>query len=184
MAKLDIVKLGDPRLRAKSKPVKRFDAKLKQLVDDMAETMHAANGVGLAAPQIGVSERLIVVEIPVDDEEPDPQAGRLHVLVNPEIVRERGELIPGDEGCLSIPGYIGEVERPAQVTIKGQDVNGKPIRIKAYDYLARVFFHEIDHLNGVLFIDHIEDPGKLRRFVHDPETDEYYEEPVSAIPAG
>lgn len=184
MAKLDIVMLGDARLRKKSKTVKHFDNKLKQLVEDMAQTMREANGVGLAAPQIGINERLIVVEIPADEEEDDPEAGKLHVFVNPEIIRQRGETIIGDEGCLSIPGYVGEVSRPSQVTIRGQDVHGKPIRIKAYDYLARVFLHEIDHLDGVLFIDHIAEPAKLRRIIHDPETDEYFEEPVSTIPAG
>ena len=99
------------------------------------------------------------------------------------IVRGRGEKEAGDEGCLSIPGYIGEVSRYPVVTIKGQDVQGKPLRVKVYDYLARIFQHEIDHLDGVLFIDHIDDPSKLRRLVHDPETDEIYEEPV-AIPTG
>lgn len=183
MAKLDIVLLGDARLRRKSKPIRKFDANLRRLADDMVETMRESHGVGLAAPQIGLNERLIVVEMPEENFEEDPQAGRLYVIVNPEIVRARGDKEAGDEGCLSIPGYIGEVERYPQVTIKGQDVFGKPIRVKTFDYLARIFQHEIDHLDGVLFIDHIEDPAKLRRLLKDPETEEWYEEPVAAIPA-
>ncbi len=183
MTALDIIKLGDPRLRRKSVPLKRIDARARKLADDMVETMRQAHGVGLAAPQVGVSERLIVVEMPTEDFEDDPQAGKLYVVINPEIVRAKGDKVAGDEGCLSIPNYIGEVERPEQVTIQGLDPSGKPIRVKAYDFLARIFLHEIDHLNGVLFIDHITDLTKLRRLVRDPDTDEVHEEPVSAMPA-
>ncbi len=181
MSTLEILTLGDPRLRKKSRPVRRFDRRLKRLAEDMVETMQKAHGVGLAAPQVGVNERLIVVQMPEEGFEDDPQAGKLYVMVNPEIVRERGEEVPGDEGCLSIPGYIGEVVRRNQVTVKGFDVNGKPYRVKAYDYLARIFLHEIDHLNGVLFIDHIDDPSKLRRLMYDEEKDEYYEEPLASL---
>lgn len=184
MAVLDIILLGDARLRKKSKSIRRFDGKLKQLAEDMVETMRHANGVGLAAPQVGINIRLIVVEMPEEGFEEDPNAGKLFVVANPEIVRLRGEKVAGDEGCLSIPGYIGEVERQPVATIKGQDLNGKPIRIKATGYLARIFQHEIDHLNGVLFIDHIDDPAKLRRIVYDAEADEYYEEPVAALVEG
>jgi peptide deformylase len=181
MALLEIIKIGDPRLRKKSRPIRRFDARLKKLADDMVETMRHADGVGLAAPQVGINERLIVVEMPEEGFEDDPQAGKLFVVVNPEIVRAKGQLEPGDEGCLSIPGYIGEVMRYPMVTVRGQDVHGREIRIKAYDFLARIFQHEIDHLNGVLFIDHIQDPTKLRRIVHDPETDEWREEPAAEL---
>jgi len=184
MAKLDIVLLGDARLRRKSKPIRKFTPELRQLAADMVETMRASHGVGLAAPQIGRNERLIVVEMPEEGFEDDPQAGQLYMVANPEIVRARGEIVAGDEGCLSIPGYVGEVDRHPQVTIKGQDVDGKPIRVRAYDYLARIFLHEIDHLEGVLFIDHIQAPGKLRRLIHDPETDEWYEEPVTGSLVG
>ncbi len=184
MAVLDIITLGDPRLRRKSAPVRRLDGRLARLAEDMVETMRDANGVGLAAPQVGINERLIVVEMPTEHFEDDPQAGKLFVVVNPEIVRARGEKEVGDEGCLSIPGYIGEVERVTQVTIKGADPKGNPVRVKAYDYLARIFLHEIDHLDGVLFLDHMDGPAKLRRLVRDPETDEVVEEPVSEIPAG
>ncbi len=182
MTVLNVVTLGDPHLRKKCKPIRRFNNRLKQLSEDMIETMRASQGVGLAAPQIGLNERLIIVEMPTEGFEDDPQAGELFAVVNPEIVRARGEKVAGDEGCLSIPGYIGEVERSPIATIKGFDVTGKPIRVKVFDYLARIFLHEIDHLDGVLFIDHIDDPQKLRRIVHDPETDEYYEEPVADIP--
>ena len=181
MAILEIIKIGDERLRKKSRPIRRFDKNLKKFAKDMVETMRQADGVGLAAPQVGVNERLIVVEMPEEGFEDDPQAGKLFVVVNPEIVRAKGEKEPGDEGCLSIPGYIGEVMRYPMVTVKGQDINGKDIRIKAYDFLARIFQHEIDHVNGVLFIDHIQDPEKLRRMVHDPETDEWREEPAAAL---
>ncbi|MCW5857769.1 MAG: peptide deformylase, partial [Caldilineales bacterium] len=119
MTVMDIVRLGDPRLRVRSAPVRRFDARLARLATDMVETMRQAQGVGLAAPQIGVAERLIVVEMRKEDFEDDPQAGKLYVVVNPEIVRDRGEKIADDEGCLSIPGYVGEIERPDQVTVRG-----------------------------------------------------------------
>ena len=181
MAMLEIIKIGDERLRKKSRPIRRFDEKLKKFAEDMVETMRAADGVGLAAPQVGVNERLIVVEVPEEGFEDDPQAGKLFVVINPEIGRAKGAKEPGDEGCLSIPGYIGEVMRYPMVTIKGKDINGKDIRIKAFDFLARAFQHEIDHLNGVLFIDHIQDPEKLRRIVHDEETDEWREEPAAML---
>ncbi len=119
----------------------------------MLETMHHAQGVGLAAPQIGNSLRLIVLGVPGENE---------IVLVNPEIVRRSGEyLLP--EGCLSIPGYIGEVKRSESVTVKGRDLNGKEIRIKAEGLLAQALEHEIDHINGLLYIDRLENPDKLRR---------------------
>jgi len=179
MALLDIITIGDERLRKKSRPIRRFDKNLQEFAANMVETMRHADGVGLAAPQVGVNQRLIVVEMPEEGFEEDPMAGQLFVVVNPEIVRAKGQKEPGDEGCLSIPGYIGEVMRYPMVTIKGQDINGKDVRIKAYDFLARVFQHEIDHLDGILFIDHIQDPEKLRRIVHDPETNETYEVPAS-----
>lgn len=182
MAVLDIIKLGDPRLRKKSVPIRRFDERLSRLAHDMVETMRQSQGVGLAAPQVGINERLIVVEMRKEDFEDDPQAGKLYVVVNPEIVRVRGDKIAGDEGCLSIPGYVGEVERPQHVTVRGYDLRGRPVQIKAYDFLARVFLHEIDHLDGVLFIDRISDISKLRRLVRDPKSDEIIEEPVTNVP--
>jgi len=151
--------LGDPVLREKTHKVTRFNENLKTLVEDMTETMRYSNGVGLAAPQVGVSERTIVVETPKEEEEAG--SGRLYVVVNPEIVRASQEQVDGIEGCLSIPGYVGEVTRHEAVTIKGYDLQGRKIRIKAQGFLARVFQHEIDHLEGILFIDQLTAPDRI-----------------------
>ncbi len=160
MAQRQIIYADNPHLREKSKKVRTFGPGLQTLIEDMVETMHEANGQGLAAPQVDVLERVIVIELPKDEE--DAQSGKLFALVNPEIVRAEGKE-EGEEGCLSIPGWWGEVNRATFVTVKAQDMKGKWIRIKAYDLLARVLQHEIDHLDGVLFIDRIEDPDKLHR---------------------
>lgn len=138
-------------LRQKAQTVDAFDEKLKTLVDDMIETMRAAPGVGLAAPQIGVPKRIIVVEFGDEYDETLPE--RLFVLVNPEIVQESEERIAGIEGCLSVPGLVGEVDRAQQVTVRGQDQHGKKVNIRAQGWLARIFQHEIDHVNGVLYTD-------------------------------
>lgn len=151
-----IITPENPALRQKAKRVTNFGPELKALVDDMVETMRAAPGVGLAAPQVAVSQRVIVVEYasePGDGDAREPAPPKLYRLVNPEIVKASAEKVTGVEGCLSIPGYLGEVERHEAVTIKGMNVQGKPIRIKATGWLARIFQHEIDHLDGVLFID-------------------------------
>lgn len=161
MAIREIITLGHPTLRRKAHKVTKFGPEIKQLIDDMIETMRVAPGVGLAAPQVNVSERVIVVELPADEETGDP--AELYAFVNPEIIRASHEVEEGQEGCLSIPGYIGEVERSIEITVRGQDAWGKPQRLKAYDYLARIFQHEIDHLEGTLFIDHISDPAKIRK---------------------
>jgi peptide deformylase len=116
-------------------------------------------GVGLAAPQVNVSNRLIVVEY--GDEEDEDKPPKLYIVVNPEIVRQSGERELGVEGCLSIPGYAGEVERALAVTVRGQNRHGKPVKIKAHGWLARIFQHEIDHLDGVLFIDRAEKVWKI-----------------------
>jgi peptide deformylase len=163
MAVRPIVHADNPVLRKKSKKVKRFGQALQNLVDDMVETMHATHGLGLAAPQIGVSQQVIVVQLPEDEE--DPQSGKLYVLCNPEIVRTAGEEEESEEGCLSVPGFAGDVRRAAVVTVKGLDRHGKKIRIKAEGLLARAFQHEIDHLNGTLFIDRVDSPEKMRRIV-------------------
>jgi peptide deformylase len=159
-----IVTMEDPLLRQKSKKVSRFGDDLRRLVDDMFESMHAAHGLGLAAPQIGVLQRVFVIEMPpeVDEDGHEVEPGRRYVLVNPEIVRARGaeEM---DEGCLSVPGYRGSVVRATEVLIKGQDVNGKPVRYKGYDLLAQAFQHENDHLDGILYLDRLESPDKLHR---------------------
>jgi peptide deformylase len=167
----EIVTLPDPVLRRKARPVSTFDADLQNLIDDMIETMRAAPGVGLAAPQVGVSDRLIVVEYaepPEPDAEsaegagqesgspapaPKPVKPKLYVMVNPEIVKSSEELVTGVEGCLSIPGLVGEVERYSRVQIKGQNRRGQPMKVRADGWLARIFQHEIDHINGVVFPD-------------------------------
>jgi peptide deformylase len=148
----NIVTLPDPVLRRKARTVSRFDTELQTLIDDMIETLRDAPGVGLAAPQVGVSDRLIVVEYPEDDEQEDAPK-KLFIVVNPEIKETSAETEMGIEGCLSIPGLHGEVERALAVTVKGQTRHGQAVKIKAKGWLARIFQHEIDHLNGVVFTD-------------------------------
>ena len=148
----EIVTLPDPVLRRKARTVTRFDVELQTLIDDMIETMRVAPGVGLAAPQVGISDRLIVVEYPEDDEQDDAPK-KLFVVVNPEIKETSEEAEMGIEGCLSIPSLHGEVERALAVTVKGQTRHGQTVKIKAKDWLARIFQHEIDHINGIVFTD-------------------------------
>jgi peptide deformylase len=164
----EVIFADNPILREKSKKVKNFGEALQALIDDMVETMQATNGVGLAAPQVGVLERVIVIQLP-DDEE-DPQSGKLFALCNPQVVRAEGEE-EGEEGCLCLPGYAGEVKRATSVIVKAQDRRGKKLRIKAKGLLARVFQHEIDHLDGFLYIDRVESFDKIRRIVP-PEEEE------------
>jgi peptide deformylase len=154
-----IVFSDDPLLREKSHRVRRVGPDVQQLVDDMVETMRATNGIGLAAIQIGVPERVIVVQLPEDEE--DPESGELYAIINPALARKSREVEEGIEGCLSIPGWVGEVPRHHAVTIKGLDLQGQPVRVKAQGWLARAFQHEVDHCDGVLFIDRIEDPEKI-----------------------
>ncbi|WP_040948591.1 peptide deformylase [Gorillibacterium massiliense] len=139
-----IVKHPDPVLRDTAKPVTKFTSNIHKLLDDMAETMYDAPGVGLAAPQIGILKRVVVIDVGDDN-------GLLE-LINPEILSREGEQL-GPEGCLSIPGLVGEVRRANVVKIKAQDRNGKEFEMVGEGYLARAMQHEIDHLNGVLFID-------------------------------
>jgi peptide deformylase len=146
-------------LRSRSRNVQNVTPKLAAFVQRMLETMRNASGVGLAAPQVGVLQRFFVAEIPEDEETDQPR--KTYVIFNPEIVKARGEQI-GYEGCLSIPGYIGEVARHEQITVKGLNEKGKPVRYKVDDYLARVFQHEIDHLDGVLFTDRLTDPDTFQ----------------------
>jgi peptide deformylase len=151
MALMEIVTIPDPVLRKKARKVTEFGPELQVLIDDMVETMRNAPGVGLAAPQVASPLRVIVVEF--GDEENEEIPPKLYTLVNPEIVRVSEELVVGTEGCLSIPGFIGDVERVDQITLKAQNRLGKPTRVKASGWLARIFQHEVDHLNGVLFTD-------------------------------
>lgn len=157
MALRKIITPENPVLRKKAHKVTRFDdPKLQELIDDMIETMHAAPGVGLAAPQVEVSQRVIVVQLPDDEEsvqEYGKDAGVLYALINPELVRVSDEMVDGIEACLSIPGYYGNVNRHEAVTVQGFDRHGKKVRVKAKGWLARVFQHEIDHLDGILYID-------------------------------
>ena len=148
----EIVSIPDPVLRRKARPVTDFGPALQTLVEDMIETMRQAPGVGLAAPQVGESLRLIVVEYPVDDEEEDAPK-KLFVVANPEIKEISTESEMGIEGCLSLPGLQGEVERALAVTLRGRTRRGQPIKIKARGWMARIFQHEIDHLEGVVFTD-------------------------------
>ena len=141
----------DPVLRQKAKRVRTIDGSIKKLIEDMRETMHATGGVGLAATQIGVPLRVIVIGMPEEED---------IALINPEVVWRKGERLVS-EGCLSVPGYFGEIKRAESVTVKGLDPNGKEIRIKANELLAEALEHEIDHLNGVLYIDHLESMDKL-----------------------
>ena len=145
--------LPDPILRQKAKRVSSIDSSIQRLIDDMIETMRQANGVGLAAPQIGVSLRVIVIQMP--GEEPI-------ALINPKIVKRTGER-EVTEGCLSVPGYAGEIKRSISVTVKGQNRQGKEIRLKGTELMAQALEHELDHLNGTLYVDHIENEESLHK---------------------
>ena len=151
----NIVTLPDPVLRRKARAITKFDKALHSLIDDMVETMREAPGVGLAAPQIGISERLLVVEYyeREEDEEVEDAPKKVWAVINPEIVKASQEKVMGVEGCLSIPGLVGEVERHEEVLVRAMNRHGKPMKVKAKGWLARIFQHEIDHLNGVLFPD-------------------------------
>ncbi|HLL80054.1 MAG TPA: peptide deformylase [Ktedonobacteraceae bacterium] len=160
MAIRTIITTENPILRQKAKKVHRFDPSMQKLVDDMFETMHAANGVGLAAPQIALSIRVFVAEF----EE------QKVAMFNPEIIKAEGEEL-GTEGCLSIPGYVGDnIRRATSVVVKGLDARGKPIKVRGEGWFARVLQHEIDHLDGILFLDRLERPEDLREV-----TEEEYE---------
>jgi peptide deformylase len=152
MALRKIITTENPILRQKAKKVHRFDPSYQKLIDDMFETLHYANGVGLAAPQIALSIRLFVAEY----------EDRKVAMFNPVIIRAEGEEL-GSEGCLSIPGYAGDnIRRATRIVVKGQDVRGKVIRVVAEGWLARILQHEIDHLDGILFIDRLDRPEDLR----------------------
>lgn len=155
MAILNIIEAPDPRLKIKAKPVKEVDARIRQLLDDMVETMHAAPGIGLAGPQVGEGLRLLVIDIARDGQPSKPMK-----IVNPEIVWASEELLPWEEGCLSLPDQFAEVLRPAEVKVRYLDENGAKQEMHAKGVLSVCVQHEIDHLEGVLFVDHI---SALRR---------------------
>ncbi len=162
-----IITPDNPILRRKASVVKDpLDPALQRLIDDMIDTMREAPGVGLAAPQVAVSQRLAVIEyapgsedLPEDVQPPDP---KLFVVINPEIVTQSTDMVDGVEGCLSIPGYAGTVMRHTAITVKALNRQGRPIKIKAQGWLARIFQHEIDHLDGVLFIDRATDVWRAK----------------------
>jgi peptide deformylase len=156
MAILPIRIYPDPVLRVKCRDVTEFDERLRKSAADMIQTMHAAPGVGLAAPQVGLDFRLAVVDLSVGE---DPK--QLYVMVNPEVATREGAET-AEEGCLSLPGITDKVERPTQVTVKARNLEGKPIEIHAEGWLARAFCHEIDHLDGVLFTDYLRGLRKER----------------------
>ncbi len=152
MTVLNLRTLPDPVLRQKARRVTRIDDALQKLIDDMIDTMRAASGVGLAANQVGVLQRVVVIEIPEEEE--------VRVLINPEITRREGERVV-EEGCLSIPGYRGELTRSLKVRARALDRDGNTVRIKAEGLLAQALEHETDHINGTLYIDHLESSDKL-----------------------
>ena len=145
MASRKIVKIGDEKLRKHSKPVEKFDLRLRILLKDMAETMYRNDGAGLAAPQVGILKRAVVVDV----------GDHLYELVNPEIIYREGEQ-DGPEGCLSVPGRAGVVRRPMKVIVQAQDAKGEPFQLTGEGFLARALCHEIDHLDGVLYVDIME----------------------------
>jgi peptide deformylase len=155
MALREIIKLPDKRLRLKSEPVKKVDAGIRKLVEDMFETMYDAPGIGLAAIQLGVAKRVVTMDLSKKEDDHKP-----HVFINPEITWTSEETSTYEEGCLSIPEYYEEVERPARVKVKYLDLDGEVHEIEAKGLLATCLQHEIDHTNGILFIDHI---SKLKR---------------------
>lgn len=163
---LQIATLPDPILRRKAHKVTAFDQDLKKLIVDMIDTMREAPGVGLAAPQVSVSSRIIVVEY---GEEEEGQEKKLYVVINPELTFPTPEKVVAVEGCLSVPGLVGEVERYQDVLVRGLNRQGKPIKIKASGWLARIFQHEVDHLDGIVYTD-------LATRIWQPKTDEEIED--------
>ena len=160
MAVLQISTLPDPMLRQKAKRVTKIDDSIQKLIDDMIDTLHAdPNRAGLAAPQVGVSLRIAVIEVPEQE---------LLTLINPEIVKKEGERIV-QEGCLSIPGYFGEIKRAVTVKVKAQNRFGKQFRLKAQGLLAQALEQELEHLDGILYIDHLESPEKLFEIIKEGE---------------
>lgn len=166
MALREIITLPNPVLRRKARKVTDFGSELQTLIDDMVETMRAEPGVGLAANQVGVSLGVIVVEYGEEDEAGEEIIPhKLYVVVNPELTKLSTETTIGAEGCLSVPGYVGNVERHVSLNVKGFNRHGQPLTIKAKDWLARIFQHEVDHLDAILFVDRAE---KVWRVENEP----------------
>lgn len=166
MAILDIITVPDPILRRKARKVTEFGNDFQMLVTNMIETMRDAPGVGLAAPQVAISQRLVVIEYAEDEddenEEAPAAAKKLYVLVNPEIVEKSEEMVVGIEGCLSVPDLVGEVDRHEKITVKALNRRGQPVKIKAEGWMARIFQHEMDHLDGILYTDRTDKVWKPR----------------------
>ena len=179
MALREILVVEHPVLRKKAKKVDKITPDIRRLLDDLVETMRNAPGVGLAAPQVGVSQRVIVVEYAEDEEKetpdgqapdesnrgqsPKPPRKRLYTVVNPEITRRSEETVEGVEGCLSIPGWVGSVMRHEEIEVKGLNRAGGKFKLHARGWLARIFQHEVDHLDGILFVDRVSGPDKVWR---------------------
>lgn len=160
MATRKILSAENPVLRQKSKRVGKMDRSLSRLIEDMFDTMYEANGVGLAAIQVGVPLRLVVIQLP-EGMEDEPWAGKRIVLRNPEIIKTTGECVM-EEGCLSLPGYVADVPRSERVTVRARDEHGKEFRMRASGLFAQALQHEIDHLDGILFIDYLKSLDELR----------------------
>ena len=163
MAVREIIIVPHPTLRKKSAKVSDFGPDLQQLIEDMIETLHENSGAGLAAPQVNVSQQVILVEFGTEENEEIPPT--MYVTINPRVTRFSQEIATGAEGCLSIPGLMGEVERADEIVVEGQDRFGKPIKMRFQGWIARIFQHEIDHVNGILYTD---------RTISVWETDEAY----------
>ncbi len=175
MAIREVIQVPNDRLRQKANTIVSFIPELKQLTQDMFETMRHHNGVGLAGPQIGVLQRIFVAEIRptrLEQGEPHPQSGASYIIINPKIIGYSNQLAEGQEGCLSMPGWAGLVERPNWVEVQGQSIEDQPLKVKVDGLLARIFQHEIDHLNGILYTDHITDSEKLWQVAADEENEE------------
>jgi peptide deformylase len=170
---LDIRVLGDPVLRKPTRPVKEVTDELRTLIADMFETMYAAEGIGLAAPQVGRTERLAVVDV----------EGKKFTLINPKIVEMSGATDKAEEGCLSIPEIYGDVERPAEVTIRAMDENGNEFEASAGELLGRCFQHEIDHLDGKLFIDYLSPLKRRAALTKWEKSKEEYPESIRKVRA-
>jgi peptide deformylase len=163
MAVMPVIKMDNPLLHRKAKKVGKIDSSIQKLIDDMVETMHEVGGVGLAAPQVGVPLQLVVIQ---ETDEAD-----VITLINPEIVKTSEETEMMTEGCLSLPGYRGEIKRFTSVTVRARDHQGKLIRIKGEDLLSQVLQHEIDHINGIVYVDHLESMDKLEKIEAEDEAE-------------
>lgn len=172
----------NPVLRRQARPIRRVDRQIRRLMDDMVETMREAAGVGLAAPQIGLDIQVFVAEVPLDLEDPDGET-RLHALADPEILWVSADLAEGREACLSIPELFGDVPRHVAMRVRALDRYSRTVELELTDFEARVFQHEIDHLNGVLFVDRVTGIDKLY-FLEDGDDGEFVRVPYATVAAG